>query len=80
MLHKEAEPKNYPEILKFIVDTLNSAEDDGAKIYSIIVGFSGIIDSKLSKTLLSTVVDVDTVSDTNLIPPQSQKLLQKAGE
>ena len=65
-LHKDAEMKNYPEILKFIVDTLKSAEESGAKIYSIIVGFSGIIDSKLSKTLLSTVVDIsygDFVAD-----------------
>lgn len=67
VLHKDTESKSYPEILKFIVDALKEAEDEeNAKIYSIIIGFSGIIDAKLSKTLLSTVVDIsygDFVAD-----------------
>ncbi len=67
VVHKDAEPKSYPEILEFIIETLKSAErENSVKIYSIIIGFSGIIDSKLSKTLLSTVVDIsygDFVAD-----------------
>jgi len=67
VVHKDAEPKSYPEILDFILETLKTAErEKNVKIYSIIIGFSGIIDSKLSKTLLSTVVDIsygDFVAD-----------------
>ena len=67
ILHKDAESDNYPEILKFIFDTLKEAENSqNAKIFSIIIGFSGIIDAKLSKTLLSTVADIsygDFVAD-----------------
>ncbi len=57
--HKETETGSYNEILGFIVSTLKNAEKElKIEISSVVIGVSGIIDTKNNKILISTVMDI----------------------
>ena len=62
---RESETGTYKEILDFIISSLKAFyEEHGIKIYSVVIGVSGIVDSHKNKILLSTVMDI---ADENFV-------------
>ncbi len=54
--HAEKELDNYEDTLDFLVSSLKNLS--GMKIYSIIIGFSGVLVKKGTGTFISTVTDI----------------------
>lgn len=60
VFHIESEISGYEKILSFIISSINAAQKElGIEIYSVVIGVSGIVDTKNNKILLSTVMDID---------------------
>ncbi len=54
--HSEKELESYEDTLEFIVSSLKSMT--GMKIYSVIIGFSGVLTKKGANNFISTVTDI----------------------
>ncbi len=59
VFYKETEIGDYDKILRFIVDSIeNQQQELLGEICSVVIGVSGIIDTKNNRVLLSTVMDI----------------------